>query len=231
MSHDELIDIIAQEFKLRNHLKLREDSEIRPGQIRKIMEKDLLTESRLGLIVGVNKLGKNCEVVLVNNLAELATSRDFEAQLIDTENELTIFSDFQGNVDFDQVEVPTLLGTICETCSKEINLVKNSDFESFEVNLPKHGCFKRGYMLITPLSRMAQYREEEFSHFYKLLNKYEDYSKFIEYREFQYFYSKKDSLNQLIVEISQILPDAVQRKEYLSQLRKNPRQLAVLRGR
>ena len=201
MSHDELIDIIAQEFKLRNHLKLREDSEIRPGQIRRIMEKDLLTESRLGLIVGVNKLGKNCEVVLVNS------------------------------VDFDQVEVPTLLGTICETCSKEINLVKNSDFESFEVNLPKHGCFKRGYMLITPLSRMAQYREEEFSHFYKLLNKYEDYSKFIEYREFQYFYSKKDSLNQLIVEISQILPDAVQRKEYLSQLRKNPRQLAVLRGR
>ena len=231
MSRPELSELIEIELKKRKSLKLSEEAEIRVGQIRKINDKDLLSDSRLGLIVGLNKLGKNCDVVLVNGIAELATYRDFEAQLFGFENYFTIFPDFQGNVDFDQVEIPTLIGTICETCSREINELGNSKLLSTEIKLPKHGCFKRGNEPVLPLSRMANFRDEEYSSFYKLLNHFDDYEKFLEYREFQYFYSKKESLSQLIVEISQILPEALQRREYLNQIKKNPRQLAVLRGR
>jgi hypothetical protein len=231
MSHPELSQLIENELKKRKSLKLSEDAEIKVGQIRKINDKDLLSESRLGLIVGLNKLGKNCEVVLVNGLPEFATDRDFEAKLIGFESHLTVFVDFQGNVDLDQVEVPTLIGTICETCSREINEIRISTPVSTEIQLPEHGCFKRGNASVLPLSRLSRFRDEEYSTFFKLLNQFDDYAKFIEYREFQYFYSKKESLGQLISDISQILPEAFQREEYLKQIKKNPRQLAVLRGR
>ena len=231
MSHEELIHQIALEFEKNKHLSLGEELEVKPGQIRKINDKDLQSESRLGLILGVNKLGRTCEVALVDGLVDFATSRDFEAKFITSDNSLTIYGDFQGNVDLDQIEVPNLIGSICDVCSKAINQLRlNQDIHS-SVELPVHGCFKWGSYTISPLSRMAEFREEEYFQFYQLLNKFEDFNKFIESREYQYFYSKQESMSNLIVNISHKFPKAVDRKELLDQIKKNPKQLAVLRGR
>lgn len=231
MPREDLSNRIAEEFKRKKHLILREDSEVKPGQIRQIRDKDLRSESRLALVVGVNKLGRNCEVILVNELSELATPRDIEATINDSQFSFTIFPDFQGNVDLDQVDLPNLIGSICEECSKEINKVRDNQTSSLQITLPSHGCFNWGTTVLVPLSRMAEFREEEYFEFDKLLNKFDDYNLFMESREFQYFYSKQHSMNQFIGDISKEIPGAIERKEFLMQLRKNPRQLAVLRGR
>ena len=231
MSHEDLISRIAAEFQSNKHHKLAESLEIKPGQIRQIKDKDLLSESRLALILGVNKLGRNCEVALVNGLGDIATLRDLDAKFAGSSAVITIFAEFQGNVDLDQVEVPTLIGSICEICSKEINILRKNQGMHSTVELPAHGCFKWGSNSLAPLSRMSDFREEEYFQFYSLLNKFEDFNKFIESREYQYFYSKQVSISNLIDNISQNFPDIEERKEFLNQIRKNPRQLAVLRGR
>lgn len=231
MSREDLSHQIAMEFQATKHLSLSEELEVKPGQIRKINDKDLLSDSRLGLILGVNKLGRTCEVALVNGLVDLATSRDFEAKLLLSNNSLTIFGDFQGNIDLDQVEVPNIVGSLCDVCSKAINLLKlNQDVDS-SVTLPTHGCFQWGSSPIAPLSRMAEFREEEYFKFYELLNKFENFNKFIESREYQYFYSKQESFTNLVSNISQKFPETDERREILQQIRRNPKQLAVLRGR
>jgi hypothetical protein len=231
MWHEDLMSRIEAEFSKNKHLRLAEASEVKAGQIRQIKDKDLLSESRLALILGVNKLGRNCEVALVNGLGDFATSRDFEVSFADSSATFTIFAEFQGNVDLDQVEVPTLIGSICEICSREINVMKKNQDMQTSVALPSHGCFKWGSHPLAPLSRMSDFRQEEYFQFYTLLNKFEDFNKFLESREFQYFYSKQGSISNMIESISQKFPDIDERRELLNQIRKNPRQLAVLRGR
>jgi hypothetical protein len=78
---------------------------------------------------------------------------------------------------------------------------------------------------------MAEFREEEYFKFYELLNKFENFNKFIESREYQYFYSKQESFTNLVSNISQKFPETDERREILQQIRRNPKQLAVLRGR
>ncbi len=231
MSNEELISRIAAAFVEKKLIKLSEDPMLKPGQIRQIKDKDHLSESRLGLVLGVNRLGRNCEVALVNGIVDFATSRDFRVSLHDSNSSFTIFAEFQGNVDLDQIEVPTLIGSICEECTNSINMLKNNQNLNSSVELPAHGCFSWGTYPIAPLSRMSEFREAEYFHFYSLLNKFEDYNKFIDSREYQYFYSKQSSISNLIKNISQKFPENEERTEILNQIKNNPRQLVVLRGR
>ena len=231
MSREDLVSRIALDVKNRAHLTLQEDSKILPGQIRQIRDKDLQSESRLALILKVNKLGRNCEVALVNGIGEIATSRDFEAKLPESDYPLTIFADFQGNVDIDQIQTPNLLGSICGSCSMEISTLELSKDWISTVELPIHGCFNWGNLPLVPMSKISQYREEEFFQFSKLINKFDNYEKFKEYREYQYFYSKQNSMSNMIHDLIQSHETLEERRELIVDIKKNPKQLALLRGR
>jgi len=51
-------------------------SELKVGQIRRLIDMELRNDSRLVLITSINRADDSAEVVLVNNMTEIATPRD-----------------------------------------------------------------------------------------------------------------------------------------------------------
>ena len=50
--------------------------EIKVGEIRRLVDMELKNESRLVVIVSINRADESAEVVLINNMLEIATPRD-----------------------------------------------------------------------------------------------------------------------------------------------------------
>lgn len=89
-------------------------SEIKVGEIRRLIDMELRNDSRLVVIVSVNRADESAEVVLVNNLLEIATPRDIllSTQLTGAPFELVLLPDFTTRVWKQQLESSPVFGNL-----------------------------------------------------------------------------------------------------------------------
>ena len=121
-------------------------TEIKVGEIRRIIDMELRNDSRLVVIVSINRADESVEVVLVNNLLEIATPRDvlLSTQLTGAPFELVLLPDFTTRVWKQQLDSSPVYGSlgedkikcwISENNSESIIKTDNSDLRG--VYLPE----------------------------------------------------------------------------------------------
>jgi hypothetical protein len=121
-------------------------TEIKVGEIRRIIDMELRNDSRLVIIVSINRADESAEVVLVNNLLEIATPRDvlLSTQLTGAPFELVLLPDFTTRVWKQQLDSSPVYGSldedkikcwISENNSESIVKTNNSDLRG--VYLPE----------------------------------------------------------------------------------------------
>ena len=112
--------------------------EIKVGEIRRLVDMELRNESRLVLIVSINRADESAEVVLINNMLEIATPRDIllSTQLTGALFELVLLPDFTTRVWKQQLDSSPVFGNldkneittwINENYSEDIIKGNNSD--------------------------------------------------------------------------------------------------------
>lgn len=105
-------------MKLSSSTKLSENfknlSEIKVGEIRRLIDMELKNDSRLVVIVSVNRADESAQVVMVNNLLEIATPRDIllSTDLTESIFELVLLPDFVTNVWKQQLETSPVYGRL-----------------------------------------------------------------------------------------------------------------------
>jgi len=89
-------------------------SEIKVGEIRRLIDMELRNDSRLVVIASVNRADESAEVVLVNNLLEIATPRDIllSTQVTGSMFELVLLPDFTTHVWKQQLESSPVFGNL-----------------------------------------------------------------------------------------------------------------------
>lgn len=93
---------------------LKNLTEIKVGEIRRLIDMELRNDSRLVVIVSVNRADESAEVALVNNLLEIATPRDIllSTQVTGSMFELVLFPDFTTHVWKQQLESSPVFGNL-----------------------------------------------------------------------------------------------------------------------
>ena len=91
-------------------------TEIKVGEIRRIIDMELRNDSRLVVIVSINRADESAEVVLVNNLLEIATPRDIllSTQLTGALFELVLLPYFTTRVWKQQLDSSPVYGNLDE---------------------------------------------------------------------------------------------------------------------
>ena len=93
---------------------LKNLTEIKVGEIRRLIDMELRNDSRLVVIVSINRADESAEVALVNNLLEIATPRDIllSTQVTGSMFELVLFPDFTTHVWKQQLESSPVFGNL-----------------------------------------------------------------------------------------------------------------------
>lgn len=93
---------------------LKNLTEIKVGEIRRLIDMELKNDSRLVVIVSINRADESAEVALVNNLLEIATPRDIllSTQVTGSMFELVLFPDFTTHVWKQQLESSPVFGNL-----------------------------------------------------------------------------------------------------------------------
>ena len=91
-------------------------TEIKVGEIRRIVDMEFRNDSRLVVIASINRADESAEVVLVNNLLEIATPRDIllSTQLTGAPFELVLHPDFTTRVWRQQLDSSPVYGNLDE---------------------------------------------------------------------------------------------------------------------
>jgi len=107
-------------MKLNNRKKyspnFTNQSELKVGQIRRLIDMELRNDSRLVLITSINRADDSVEVVLVNNMIEIATPRDIllSQQQTGAPFELVLLPDFTTRVWKQQLDSSPVFGNLDE---------------------------------------------------------------------------------------------------------------------
>ena len=88
--------------------------EIKVGEIRRLVDMELKNESRLVVIVSINRADESAEVVLINNMLEIATPRDIllSTQLTGAPFELVLLPDFTTRAWKQQLDSSPVFGNL-----------------------------------------------------------------------------------------------------------------------
>jgi hypothetical protein len=89
-------------------------TKVEPGEIRRLIDMELANDSRLVVVVKFNRADDSAEVVLVNNMTEIATPRDVIApgEKTGAPFDLAILTDFVSHVWAQQIETSPIFGKI-----------------------------------------------------------------------------------------------------------------------
>jgi len=140
-------------MKFNNTKKLSENfenpPEIKAGEIRRLIDMELRNDSRLVVVVSVNRADESAEVVLVNNLLEIATPRDIllSTDLTGSMFELVLLPDFVTNVWKQQLESSPVFGILDPSeIQRWIKENSTQDGNIKSINRMKHSYIRGVYL-------------------------------------------------------------------------------------
>jgi len=166
---------------------INQNDKVLIGQIRTL---DILNdENQLIVVAKVNTISQTCEVILLNENIDIATSRDF-IDNNDQKNDfsISIWCDFFGNIDIDKIIKSKVHGNLCQFCVSSIIEVSSAP-QPAEYSLPfSHSCFKKGDRELHIFDEIWKFRVEEYDKFFSSCNKYLDYQHFISQKEYMNVY-------------------------------------------
>jgi len=167
---------------------IKQNEKVLIGQIRTLdISND---ENQLIVVAKVNTISQTCEVILLNENIDIATSRDFIDDNNDQKNDfsISIWCDFFGNIDIDKIIKSKVHGNLCQFCVSSIIGVSSSP-QLAEYSLPfSHSCFKKGDRELHIFDEIWKFRVEEYDKFFSSCNKYLDYQHFISQKEYMNVY-------------------------------------------
>jgi hypothetical protein len=167
---------------------INQNDKVLIGQIRTLdISND---ENQLIVVAKVNTISQTCEVILLNENIDIATSRDFIDDNNDRKNDfsISIWCDFFGNIDIDKIIKSKVHGNLCQFCISSIIGVSSSP-QLAEYSLPfSHSCFKKGDRELHIFDAIWKFRVEEYDKFFLSCNKYLDYQHFISQKEYMNVY-------------------------------------------
>jgi hypothetical protein len=167
---------------------INQNDKVLIGQIRTLdISND---ENQLIVVAKVNTISQTCEVILLNENIDIATSRDFIDDNNDQKNDfsISIWCDFFGNIDIDKIIKSKVHGNLCQFCVSSIIGVSSLP-QLAEYSLPfSHSCFKKGGRELHIFDEIWKFRVEEYDKFFLSCNKYLDYQHFISQKEYMNVY-------------------------------------------
>jgi|LauGreDrversion4_2_1035121.scaffolds.fasta_scaffold644143_1 hypothetical protein len=101
-------------FSFQQNSPETEGIEIKPGEIRRLIDMELHNDSRLVAVVNYNSVDESALVVLVNNLTEIATPRDvlLTTEMTSAQFELSLLPDFVARVWKQQLNTSPVFGML-----------------------------------------------------------------------------------------------------------------------
>jgi hypothetical protein len=101
-------------------------NEVKPGEIRRLIDMELQNDSRLVVVVSYNRVDESALVVLVSNLIEIATPRDIllPTELTSAPFDLSLLPDFLTLAWRQQLDSSPVFGTL-EPANLEIWIAEN----------------------------------------------------------------------------------------------------------
>ena len=108
-------------------------TDIKPGEIRRLIDMELTNDSRLVVVIRYNRADESAMVALVNNLVEIATTRDvlLPRELTLAPFELALLPDFTTLAWKQQLESSPVFGNI-EQAKLEQWVDENENFKSID---------------------------------------------------------------------------------------------------
>ena len=105
MHRKEVIQRIIEAAKEDSKIQPKSGEAVQPGQIRLLSNADKGRGGQIVVIARVEPWAETAEVILLNNLVELATTRDFVSLSCASQNsfDAVVWADFYGTVDLMQL--------------------------------------------------------------------------------------------------------------------------------
>ena len=167
MNNELVASLISEAVRISPRAILTEEKNIRIGQIRKIANSNKPLSSRYILVLNINPIRQVASVVLLNNLTNLATDRDY---ILPRENslaafDLTIFADFIELTDYKFIEKNPVIGSLCPICARIIYDAKKSPSDIMPIFPDNHNCLRIGSFRIQIADSTWYLRNFEFELF------------------------------------------------------------------
>jgi len=159
--------------------------EIKPGEIRRLIDMELQNDSRLVVVISFNHVDESALVALVSNLVEIATPRDIllPTELTSAPFDLSLLPDFLTLVWKQQLDSSPVFGSL-DPASLEIWIKENQAPELGQLENKNTGrIFKRGAYTPEFGDHVWLFRGKEIDALNSLghsFNFYESFSKFNE---------------------------------------------------
>lgn len=143
------------------------EKNIRIGQIRRIANPGKTGSKRYVLVLNINPIRRIATVVLLNNLTNLATDRDYILLSKDSlaAFDLSILSDFFGDTDYRLIEKSPVIGSLCPICSRVMYEAKKLPIDEIPIFSEGHSCLKKGNFKIQIAEHTWYLRNYEFEIF------------------------------------------------------------------
>ena len=143
------------------------EKNIRIGQIRRITSLNKPESSRYVLVLNINPIRKIATVVLLNNLINLATDRDY---ILPRKNslaafDLTILADFIELTDYKLIEKNPVIGSLFPICARIMYEAKKLPSDEIPLFPDNHSCVAKGSFKIQIADSTWYLRNFEFELF------------------------------------------------------------------
>lgn len=169
MDHQSHNEVVARILNARKQVPTPPALEplVQAGQVRTLSSLSESSAPQLVVVANIRPAHEEATVILLNNLVEIATPRDFLGTMADgTDNlDIVICADFFGSVKYKQLG-SKVFGEACVDCLSEIFTRSLNAAESTQASLPNHGCFTRGGYQPLVGEEVWHMRNFEFSNFY-----------------------------------------------------------------
>ena len=142
---------------------------VEPGQIRLLSNADRGRGGQIVVIARVEPWAETAEVILLNNLVELATARDYVSLTHTSKNsfDAVVWADFYGTVDLMQLSDNPVLGVLCQVCIGSIYVSSQNPNGDIAQPLLDHSCLKAGKYKLQVNEETWHLRNAEFTNFYE----------------------------------------------------------------
>ena len=142
---------------------------VEPGQIRLLSNADRGRGGQIVVIAKVEPWAETAEIILLNNLVELATTRDFVSLSQTSKNsfDAVVWADFYGTVDFMQLSDNPVLGVLCKVCVDSLYVSSQNPDGDIAHPFFNHSCLEAGKYNLQVNEETWHLRNAEFTNFYE----------------------------------------------------------------
>jgi hypothetical protein len=170
MNNELVAPLIDEAIRMSPRAINTDEKNIRIGQIRRIAHPSKPISSRYVLVLNINPIRQVATVVLLNNLTNLATDRDYilPRKKSLAAFDLTIFADFIESTDYKLIEKNPVIGSLCPICARIIYEAKKSPSDQMPVFPNNHSCITSGRFRIQIADSTWYLRNIEFELFQKI---------------------------------------------------------------